>query len=236
MSASMTGGNEQKLLLQAVKDFVELSPAIDQFALIDFSDQPHTQIDLQNADQFSKQLDDLESSKPPLPRGHTAIFDTIYAAASYLQKNPQEDDSILVITDGDDNASTVDLAKLREYLLRSKIRLYLFVLSSPPVSPVQENKRPELMQLMVDTGGRLTGVASKTMLIEPNFDASPTTIALLRERVAALQYLIQKAYRIEFHLDAPLAKQTRLDTKLVTTDNKPAKGLQLLCPKYIYPN
>jgi hypothetical protein len=36
--------------------------------------------------------------------------------------------------------------------------------------------------------------------------------------------------------DAPLAKQTRLDTKLVTIDNKTAKGLQLLCPKYIYPN
>jgi Ca-activated chloride channel family protein len=86
-------------------DFVRLSNKEDEAFLVDFSFEPYIDQDFTNdVAKLQKGLDYVKSS------GGTALYDTLLASADYLQKNAKHPKQVLlVITDGEDNASTATL-------------------------------------------------------------------------------------------------------------------------------
>jgi Ca-activated chloride channel homolog len=90
---------------KASLDFVKLSNPEDEEFLVDFSWEAFIDQDFtNNIDKLQQGLSFIKSS------GGTAIYDALVASADYLSKNAKHPKQVLlVITDGEDNASSATL-------------------------------------------------------------------------------------------------------------------------------
>jgi VWFA-related protein len=90
---------------QASLDFVKLSNKADEAFLVDFSWEAFIDQDFTNdVNKLQQGLSYIKSS------GGTAIYDALVASADYLQKNAKHPKQVLlVVTDGEDNASSSTL-------------------------------------------------------------------------------------------------------------------------------
>jgi Ca-activated chloride channel homolog len=90
---------------KASLDFVKLSNPEDEEFLVDFSWEAFIDQDFtNNIDKLEQGLGFIKSS------GGTAIYDALVASADYLSKNAKHPKQVLlVITDGEDNASSATL-------------------------------------------------------------------------------------------------------------------------------
>jgi Ca-activated chloride channel family protein len=90
---------------KASLDFVKLSNPADEEFLVDFSWEAFIDTDFtNNIDKLREGLGFIKSS------GGTAIYDALVASADYLAKNAKHPKQVLlVVTDGEDNASSATL-------------------------------------------------------------------------------------------------------------------------------
>jgi VWFA-related protein len=90
---------------KAALDFVRLSNPEDEEFLVDFSWEAFIDQDFtNNIDKLQQGLSFIKSS------GGTAIYDALVASADYLAKNAKHPKQVLlVVTDGEDNASSATL-------------------------------------------------------------------------------------------------------------------------------
>jgi len=90
---------------KAALDFVRLSNPEDEEFLVDFSWEAFIDQDFtNNIDKLQQGLGYIKSS------GGTAIYDALVASADYLSKNSKHPKQVLlVVTDGEDNASSATL-------------------------------------------------------------------------------------------------------------------------------
>ncbi len=90
---------------KASLDFIRLSNPKDEAFLVDFSWEPYIDQD------FTSDIHKLEAGLSYVKAsGGTAIYDAVVASADYLARNAKQPKQVLlVITDGDDNASTSSL-------------------------------------------------------------------------------------------------------------------------------
>jgi Ca-activated chloride channel homolog len=90
---------------KASLDFVKLSNPEDEEFLVDFSWEAFIDQDFtNNIDKLQQGLGYIKSS------GGTAIYDALVASADYLSKNAKHPKQVLlVVTDGEDNASSASL-------------------------------------------------------------------------------------------------------------------------------
>jgi Ca-activated chloride channel homolog len=90
---------------KASLDFVKLSNPADEEFLVDFSWEAFIDTDFtNNIDKLREGLGFIKSS------GGTAIYDALVASADYLSKNAKHPKQVLlVVTDGEDNASSATL-------------------------------------------------------------------------------------------------------------------------------
>ena len=90
---------------QASLDLVRLSNRLDEAFLVDFSSEAY--IDQDFTSDITKLQQGLGYIKAS---GGTALYDAVIASADYLSKNAKHSKQVLlVITDGDDNASSASL-------------------------------------------------------------------------------------------------------------------------------
>jgi Ca-activated chloride channel family protein len=89
----------------AALDLVRLSNPQDEAFLVDFSSEPYIDQDFTNS--VAKLQQALAFFKPS---GGTALYDALSASADYLSKNAKRPKQVvLIITDGEDNASSYTL-------------------------------------------------------------------------------------------------------------------------------
>ena len=90
---------------KAALDLVKASNPEDETFVIDFSDQAYLDQD------FTANLDDLRKSLGQFTgSGGTAIYDTVATAADKMEKTAKRPRKVLIlVTDGDDNASAISL-------------------------------------------------------------------------------------------------------------------------------
>jgi len=90
---------------KASVDFVKLSNPEDEEFLVDFSFDPYIDQDFTNSiEKLQQGLSYIKSS------GGTALYDALVASADYLTKNAKHPKQVLlVVTDGEDNASSATL-------------------------------------------------------------------------------------------------------------------------------
>jgi Mg-chelatase subunit ChlD len=222
VSASMRDSNARRPSMQAIRDFAAAASPQDKLALVDFNGSYYLDIPPESAAAFLEKYNDPEFQEGLRFFGGTALFDAVVASASFLEKEPQEGDSIVVISDGADDASKMNSDQTERELERLKIRLYLLLLAAPKhQNPFDGRSRSQLMDVVRDSGG----VVVKA---DPGNGRS-------RQWAEIMHGLIEVADRVDFDLDAPLRGPARLEVLVSSQDGKRDKTVEISCPRYVGP-
>ena len=140
-SLSMADGGKLEQAKQAAMSFVSQMRPIDRVGLIQFDSQlslvsPFTG----NSGALLQQIDDLT------PQGNTRIYDALYLAT---QQIPTVDGSkaIVLLTDGKDTESAIDLQRVLSLVGQTNVRVYTIGIGSDIDQQI-------LSQIATESGGR----------------------------------------------------------------------------------
>jgi VWFA-related protein len=149
IDASSSMSEKRRRLNIAAMTFVRDSNPEDETAIVSFGDRVNLEHDFTSDTSILKRTLKRISSN-----GSTALYDAVIQAARHLQENGFHDKKVLiVVTDGEDNASKYTLEGVLPTMRESKIILYTIgLLSAAPTSYRDAGKEP-LKQLAEATGG-----------------------------------------------------------------------------------
>jgi Ca-activated chloride channel homolog len=101
--------------------FVETSNPQDQAFIVNFNDVYY----LDTPGDFASNIEDLRSALSKIDsRGGTALYDALYASLDHLRLGNRDKKTLLVITDGEDNASRYSFPELLKYAQQSNAVIY----------------------------------------------------------------------------------------------------------------
>jgi VWFA-related protein len=112
--------NKRERVNSSALAFVRESNPEDETFIINFDDSAYLEQD------FTSSIGDLVDALENIDaRGETALYDALYLAADKVMKDGKKDKrALLVITDGEDNASKYGINKIIEALKQSKVTVY----------------------------------------------------------------------------------------------------------------
>jgi Ca-activated chloride channel homolog len=110
--------------------FVDASNPQDQIFVLDFNDKVRSGLpdDVPFTDDIGLLREAL--SKHPT-EGRTALYDAIAAALKHLEAGDREKKTLLVVSDGGDNASRISAAEIMRLIEESKATIYTIGLAEP---------------------------------------------------------------------------------------------------------
>lgn len=169
-------------------DLVRASNPDDEAFVVNFSDVAY--IDQDFTSSIAKLRDGLSHINS---RGGTALYDAVVASADHLEKyakRPKE--VLLVITDGEDNASGVDLEQTIQKVqnLEGPVVYCIGLLFGPESDPREEHRAKRALQLLSDETGGLAFF--------------PKTLADVDPIAAEVAQDIRSQYTIGYHSTKPM--------------------------------
>jgi hypothetical protein len=237
MSGSMAGATDQKkwqIATEAVEDLLAKTPADVSIALVTFSGQVHDIFDF--AQSRSSMVSWLQkgASRQGDPRVHgtTALFDALQVATK-LFAPPHPGDAIYLISDAGDNSSHVRSRKIRELLLRSQIRLFVFLFTDPIPFPDEELETEAIREMARATGGFVFGVPSYYSGVqgfsswEPAFHHGERTREKIQSYTQSLNLQVNGFYTLRFDLPVAPGKARKVSLDVVDATGKPRKDVAL---------
>jgi Ca-activated chloride channel family protein len=140
--------NRLDVAKSVVKDFVSKRVG-DRVGLVLFGEHAYLQTPLtQDTAAVSKMLD---NAMPGMAGDSTAIGDALGLAVKNLRERPANSRAIVLLTDGDDNASTLPPLQAAELARQYGIRIYTVVIGKEGVVPFpDENGNVVMVQSQVD--------------------------------------------------------------------------------------
>lgn len=146
-SGSMRNKREQ--VAAAALDLVKDSNPRDEVFIVDFNDEVFLDAD------FTSDTAKMEQALSKIPvRGGTAMRDAIRTSIDHLKKGAKRDKKVLlVVTDGNDNASTINLESLLRETQNSGVLLYAIGLLSEEERSEAKKAKRALDVLTEATGG-----------------------------------------------------------------------------------
>jgi VWFA-related protein len=101
--------------------FVKTSNPQDQVFVVNFNDVYY----LDTPGDFAANIEDLKSALGKIDsRGGTALYDAVYASLDHVKLGNRDKKVLLVITDGEDNASRYSFEELLRYAQKSDAVIY----------------------------------------------------------------------------------------------------------------
>ena len=146
-----SGSMQKKLrdVLAAANAFVKFSNPADQMFVVNFNER--VTLGLPPAMAFSDNADELEAAIQRAPAtGETALYDALDVALERLKSGNREKKVLIVISDGGDNASIIDLHRILLKAAQSDVMVYtigIFEPNDPDQNP------GVLKKLANETGG-----------------------------------------------------------------------------------
>ena len=149
--------NKRERVNSSALSFVRESNPEDETFIVNFDDSAYLE------QEFTGSIGDLIDALENVDaRGETALYDALYLAADKVTKDGKKDKKILlVISDGEDNASKYGINKVIEALRQSKIALYAIGLLEEDDSrgglfrkPPSKKAKEDLLKFAEITGGR----------------------------------------------------------------------------------
>jgi VWFA-related protein len=105
----------------AALTFVKTSNPQDQAFVVNFNDVYY----LDTPGDFASNIEDLKSALEKIDsRGGTALYDAVYASLDHVKLGNRDKKVLLVITDGEDNASRYSFDELLRYAQKSDAVIY----------------------------------------------------------------------------------------------------------------
>jgi len=149
--------NKRERVNSSALAFVRESNPEDETAIINFDDSAYLEQD------FTGSIGDLIDSLENIDaRGETALYDALYLASEKVMKDGKKDKKVLLlISDGEDNASKYGINKVIEALRQSKVTVYAIGLLEEDdqrgglfKKPPSKKAKDDLLKFAEITGGR----------------------------------------------------------------------------------
>jgi Ca-activated chloride channel homolog len=148
-SASMNG---RKILQakEALANFIQTGHVRDEYFLIDFDSEARLLLDsTRDGDAVFRKLTYLR------PHGNTALYDAVYLGIEKVMRGAYQKRAVLVISDGEDNASRYSFNELRRSLRESGVTVYAIgVTENLLARKGAPNGRETLEELAFVSGGK----------------------------------------------------------------------------------
>lgn len=148
MSGSM--GDKIDKAREAVVEFFRTANPADEFFLIAFNDQPDLVSD------FTSSVEDIQGKLVfTVPRGRTALLDSIYMGLNKMHEAQRQKKALLIISDGGDNRSRYTENEIRSIVREADVQIYAIgIFDQFPATP-EERMGPTMLSELTDvTGGR----------------------------------------------------------------------------------
>jgi VWFA-related protein len=101
--------------------FVKTSNPQDQVFVVNFNDVYY----LDTPGEFASNIEDLKAALDKIDsRGGTALYDAVYASLDHVKLGNRDKKVLLVVTDGEDNASRYSFEELLRYAQKSNAVIY----------------------------------------------------------------------------------------------------------------
>jgi Ca-activated chloride channel family protein len=149
VSGSMRDKLEQAR--NALKAFVQTSHAEDDFFLVGFNRRANLLAEFCDGEGLGRRLNVVGA------QGETALYDAVYLGVEKVQQGRHRRRALLIISDGQDNASRYTLDQLRQRLKESGVQLYCIGVGRPSLNEKAERQREMRGQMILDDIARLTG-------------------------------------------------------------------------------
>jgi len=149
VSGSMWSKIEQSR--DALKAFVETSHAEDDFFLVGFNQRASLLAEFCDGERMRRRTDMVS------PQGETALYDAVYLGVEKVRQGRHSRRALLVISDGQDNASRYTLDQLRQRLKESDVQVYCVGVGRPGLREKAEQRQEMRGQMILDEIARLTG-------------------------------------------------------------------------------
>ena len=147
-SGSMRDKRERVNL--AALTFVRTSNPEDETFVVNFNDDYYLDLDK----DFTSDITELKEALERIDsRGSTALYDAIIGSLDHLKKGTRDKKVLLVVTDGEDNASRKSLAVTVQEAQQSDAALYAIGLLSQESKRAAKRARQALLSLTQATGG-----------------------------------------------------------------------------------
>lgn len=191
----------------AALDLVKASNPDDEAFVVNFSDEAY--IDSDFTSSISKLRDGLSHIDS---RGGTALYDAVVASADKLEKDSKRSKQVLlVITDGEDNASSLDLEQAIHKVqnLQGPIVYSIGLLFGSETEPREGRRAKRALQLLSDETGGLAFF--------------PKSLADVDSVAAEVAMDIRRQYTLGYHSSKPMTEPGYRAVKVEAHGNSHSK-------------
>jgi hypothetical protein len=214
-------------------------------ALLTFDDAVRDRVEFSPENQsVVKYLAQRQKTPPPAkPKSKTAIYDSILTAAEML-RSPATSNSVLLISDGQDNCSKARAVDASRELVSQGIVLHAILLTPESLrqhsafSVEEAQANDTIRNLIGDTGGLVYGPlgrilpgANSGMVEGISYDFSESEKKELAEGLAKLYSSILNDQLVELQISAPDKKWRTLTLSFSKEKLNQSKGLSLAYPR-----
>ena len=134
----------------AALTFVRTSHPDDEVFVVNFNDDFYLDLDK----DFTSDINELKEALERIDsRGSTALYDAVIGSLDHLKKGHRDKKVLLVVTDGEDNASRKSLEHTVQEAQRSDAAIYAVGLLSQESKRAAKRARQALISLAQATGG-----------------------------------------------------------------------------------
>ena len=116
LSGSMN--NKISRARDAIKAFIDTCHNQDDFFLVGFNERATLLAELSDGQSILNKLSLAE------PRGQTALYDAAYLGVEKVKEGRHDKRAVLIVSDGQDNASRYDYGELRKLLKEADVQVY----------------------------------------------------------------------------------------------------------------
>lgn len=180
----LSGSMQRKLdsARQSLKRFVETSHNDDDFFVIGFNRQANLLAESSDGESASQRLSFVKA------QGDTALYDAIYLGIEKVLQGRHRRRALLLISDGQDNASRYSLAQVRQRLKEADVQLYAIGITRPGSSDKAELREQQRGQMILQDLAQLTGGQAFFISTEAELEQATSRVALELRHQYSLGY------------------------------------------------
>jgi hypothetical protein len=240
LDASGSMGEAWNLAVSASEALMNTDSS-SSFALITFADRVENPLDFsQGREKVASVLAGIEAPSKDRPKGRTRLYDGLAAGLNFLRP-AQFGDAVYLVTDGGDNASTMNRSQLKKDLLDSGARLFALIPEKGSRVVLEENDGPIWTQSMaIESGGdmrlfRLGIDSSPEYMLRANVPVPITESGQEAMTFAATGFDEEStsSYQLTLKLPEPLDKPSDLKLEAMGANGKRNDHWQTLYPHYL---
>ncbi|HKQ73099.1 MAG TPA: VWA domain-containing protein [Blastocatellia bacterium] len=181
VSGSMRNKIEQAR--DAIKAFVETSHADDVFFLVGFNRRSDLLAEFCDGEALQRSLTMVAA------QGETALYDAVLLGAEKVRQGQHSKRALLVISDGQDNASQYTVDQLRQRLKESDVQIYCVGIGRPGSSEKAAQRQEMRGQMILDGIARLSGGRAFFVNSASELAEATTLVALELRHQYSLGYM-----------------------------------------------